>query len=636
MDSIIQWNCRGLFSNAENLKVLIRDHNAGVICLQETKLGNRSFNPGLDYSILNSPPPPGDHAHGGVAIMVNKGLEHSVIDIRTTLQAVAVKVRLGSIVTVCSIYLPPEGDDFTLNLTDFEDLMSQLPSPVMVLGDFNAHNPRWGGSKLDPRGQMIDGFVNQNHVLLFNDGSFTFHKINTNSYSAIDLSICSSNLFLDFTWSVDQDLHGSDHYPIFIKSTVNTPTGSPPKWKTEEADWSKYSNGVLVDDFNSFDNHIVAYDHFVNRVLDSANAAISKTKGKPRRPAVPWWNKTCSTLRKITRKCYRKFKSSGSPQAKLIYQRNQAKQRRYFKQRKRDSWMYYINGIRSKVAARVVWNKIRKLSGKFVPSPLPSLKVNNVLISDPREVSEKLGEHFANISSPENYCPEFKEIREKPMVLDLSSEGDETYNMPYSIRELKEALTSVDSTAPGEDTMIYEMLIHLPKSAKDFLLKIINKIWDTGILPESWKISLIIPVKKPGKLATEPTSYRPISLTSCVCKLMEKMINNRLVWYLVKNNHLSANQYGFRKNRSTLDPLLKLSNEIPKGFSEQGQTIGVFSYLEKTYDTTWRSGIIQEFYKMGIRGNMIRFIQEFLSDRFIKVRVGESLSQQYKQEEGVP
>ena len=130
--------------------------------------------------------------------------------------------------------------------------------------------------------------------------------------------------------------------------------------------------------------------------------------------------------------------------------------------------MYYINGIRSKVAARVVWNKIRKLSGKFVPSPLPSLKVNNVLISDPREVSEKLGEHFANISSPENYCPEFKEIREKPMVLDLSSEGDETYNMPHSIRELKEALTSVDSTASGEDTIIHEMLIHLPKSAKDF------------------------------------------------------------------------------------------------------------------------------------------------------------------------
>ena len=634
MDSIIQWNCRGIFPNAENLKVLTHDHNAGVICLQETKLGYRNFNPGFNYSFF-SYNPPGVPAHGGVAIMVNKGLEHSVVDIKTDLQAVAVKVRLGKLMTVCSIYLPPE-DSFSLDPAEFQNLINQLPTPFLVLGDFNAHNPRWGGDRLSPRGRIIETFVNQNNVLLFNDGSFTYHKINSNSYSAIDLSMCSSNLFLDFTWSVDQDLHGSDHYPIFIKSTVNSPTQSPPKWKPEQADWSKYSNGVLLEDFNSFKTHIDAYDHFTDSILTSANVAIPKTKGKPRRPAVPWWNKTCSKLRRITRKCYRKFKSSGSPQAKTTYQRNQAKQRRYFKQRKRESWIYYINGIRSKAPARIVWNKIRKLSGKFVPTPLPSLKVNNIHITDPGEVSEKLGEHFANISSPENYSSEFKEIRDQQITLDFSSNQEESYNMPFSLKELREALTNVESTTPGEDSIIYEMLQYLSESAKSFLLKIINKIWDTGILPESWKIALIVPIKKLGKLSTEPTSYRPISLTSCVCKIMEKMINNRLVWFLEKNNLLSPHQYGFRKNRSTLDPLLKISNEIQKGFVEKGQTIGVFFDLEKAYDTTWRGGIIQEFHKMGIRGNMIKFINEFLSDRFLKVRVGDSVSKRYKQEEGVP
>ena len=76
------------------------------------------------------------------------------------------------------------------------------------------------------------------------------------------------------------------------------------------------------------------------------------------------------------------------------------------------------------------------------------------------------------------------------------------------------------------------MLKQLPDNAEEFLLKIINKIWETGILPRSWKISLIVPVLKPKKDPSDPTSYRPIALTSCVCKLMEKMINTRLVWYL--------------------------------------------------------------------------------------------------------
>jgi len=298
--------------------------------------------------------------------------------------------------------------------------------------------------------------------------------------------------------------------------------------------------------------------------------------------------------------------------------------------------MNYINGISSKVPVKTVWRKIRKLSGKFVSSPLPSLKVNNIHITDLKEVSEKLGEHFSSISSPDNYCPEFKRIRNNQVVLDLSANGEKSYNENFTLEELREALSSTEATAPGEDGIMYEMLTHLPKSVKEFLLKIVNKIWETGILPESWRVALIIPVKKPGKLSTDPSSYRPIALTSCVCKLMEKMINNRLVWFLETNNLISPHQYGFRKNRSTLDPLLKLSNEIQRGFAEGGQTIGVFFDLEKAYDTTWRHGIIKEFYDMGIRGNMIRFIKEFLSDRFIKVRVGDSISRKYKQEEGVP
>ena len=644
MFDFLQWNCKGLRARFEALKVLMREYNPGVVCLQETMLGTANFNPGLNYKIFDFAPPVTDRAHGGAAIIVKKSLRHSVINLNSTLQAVAIRVILDREVTVCSLYLPPN-DPFLLS--DIQNLIDELPSPFLILGDFNAHNPLWGGDKADSKGEQIEDLINSNAVNLFNDGSMTFHSVPKNQLSAIDLTIGSSNLFLDFEWSVNEYLNGSDHFPIHLKFLKNTPSESPPKWKVEKADWCKYSQGInLRREFDSFPSHIEAYDYFTESTLESAEASIPKTKGKPHRPAVPWWNKTCSNMRKITRKCYKKYKSSGSPQSKVIYQRNLAKQRRYYKKAKRESWLYYINGINSKTPMRVVWKKVRKLRGKFVPSPLPSLKINGSLITNPNEVAEKLGEHFAEISSASNYSPRFRSIRDAQVTLDLGSDNSGEYNAPFFLRELKDALSSTEATAPGEDTILYEMLKHLPDDAKKFLLKIINKIWETGILPKSWKISVVIPVKKPNKNAFEATSYRPIALTSCICKLMEKMINTRLVWYLEtkkikergggERDLLSPFQFGFRRNRSTLDPLLQLSNQIQQGFAKRCQTIGVFFDLEKAYDTTWRHGIVKELKNMGICGNMIRFIHSFLTDRYIKVRVGNNISSPFYQEEGVP
>ena len=122
--------------------MLIRDRNPGIICLQETKLGNTAFNPGLDYDIYTSAPPPGDRAHGGAAIIINKGIQHSTVRLNSHLQAVAIKAMLGKAITICSIYLP--GAVGFTNLA-IQNLIDQLPPPFLLLGDFNAHSPMWGG-----------------------------------------------------------------------------------------------------------------------------------------------------------------------------------------------------------------------------------------------------------------------------------------------------------------------------------------------------------------------------------------------------------------------------------------------------------------------------------------------------------
>ena len=131
---ILQWNCKGLRTRAEELKVLLRDSNPGVICLQETKLGPEMFNPGLNYNIFSSAPPAGDRAHGGAAIIVHKSLQYSPLPVVTNLQAVAVTVVLDKQITICSVYLPPRA---AFTNADIQSLLDQLPSPFLLLADFN-------------------------------------------------------------------------------------------------------------------------------------------------------------------------------------------------------------------------------------------------------------------------------------------------------------------------------------------------------------------------------------------------------------------------------------------------------------------------------------------------------------------
>ena len=190
---------------------------------------------------------------------------------------------LDKYVTICSIYLPP---DLEYCQSDLEDLTTQLPSPFLILRDLNAHNPIWGGDVLDDKGKIVEDFIANNPVSFLNDGSFTYHNIYANSYSGIDLSICSSSIFLDFSWSVDTELNGSDHFPIYLTSNRNIPKPSSPKWKLEQADWENFKkDATLSYDFESFSSHIEAYDYFVETMLKSGNTNIPKTKSLPHRPA---------------------------------------------------------------------------------------------------------------------------------------------------------------------------------------------------------------------------------------------------------------------------------------------------------------------------------------------------------------
>jgi potassium voltage-gated channel Eag-related subfamily H protein 8 len=131
------------------------------------------------------------------------------------------------------------------------------------------------------------------------------------------------------------------------------------------------------------------------------------------------------------------------------------------------------------------------------------------------------------------------------------------------------------------------MIKHLSSYSLSNLLFLYNRIWRERAFPASWRIATVIPILKPGKDPTNPLSYRPIALTNCLCKLLEKMINARLMFYLETNNCLSKLQSGFRRGRCTIDNIIDLEIRIRNAFAKRNHLVSIFFDIEKAYDRTW-------------------------------------------------
>ena len=148
-----------------------------------------------------------------------------------------------------------------------------------------------------------------------------------------------------------------------------------------------------------------------------------------------------------------------------------------------------------------------------------------------------MADHYYRVSSNDGYTPQFlpvKEHTERQRISFQSNENSE-YNACISFKELTDALSQCKDTAPGLDGIQYVVLRHLSDSACAFLLGIYNKVWLEQCFPDPWGEEVLLSFLKKEKPLMEPECYRPIALTSCVCKLMERVVNNRLQYILEKN-----------------------------------------------------------------------------------------------------
>ena len=178
---------------------------------------------------------------------------------------------------------------------------------------------------------------------------------------------------------------------------------------------------------------------------------------------------------------------------------------------------------------------------------------------------------------------------------------------------------------------------YLPKSSLVIFLDLYNTLWLNGQNIPEWKEAIVLPIIKPRTGASNP-QCRPISLTSVLCKITERMKTNRLVGYLEKNNIFNDAQYGYGKASSTLDQLSRLHDSVNKSIHNKGFTVWIFLDFSRAYAMLCKDGLLFKLRKMGITGNIYNWINDFLTDRSLRVKVhaGNTLSQKFQLQNGRP
>jgi ribonuclease HI len=516
-------------------------------------------------------------------------------------------------------------------------------SKTIIAGDFNANLPSLGYSTYNQRGHDVEDLCNASNLKLMQSKKTPptlLHRAHGTT-SRPDLTMVSADILDKTTIKVLGDLGGSDHKPTLITYAKLCGKAKPMRkklWNFKKANWKKYQN--LTDDTLEKiqkDNQSISieYKNICKAILDGARKHIPRGFRKKYKP---FWNPELEEAVKEKRKCRETAEKTGKRENKTAYNRATAKVQHIVKTSKRNEWRSTCGQLNLIKDGHKAHRLFRNLSGTRKRTNPQPLQQNRKYIANPKKKADIFNKHFASVNKTTRrktldraLSKLFKRKRQSPTVNNCPFEQD------FNMTELDTAVKKLACRkAPGPDNIKNEMIKNLGPKGKTSLLNLINKTWKESTLPSTWLTATITPILKKGKNPEEPKSYRPISLTSCIGKLAERMVNNRLYWWLEEGKILDNSQAGFRRGCRTEDQLFRLTQNTIDGFQEKKDTTAVFIDLQQAYDRIWRKGLLIKMQRLGISGRMLDWIQAFLTNRTIRTRIDGTLSSKKTLEEGLP
>ena len=286
---------------------------------------------------------------------------------------------------------------------------------------------------------------------------------------------------------------------------------------------------------------------------------------------------------------------------------------------------YFISYFeRNKRKSSDIWKGIRLLVNTKTPksSNIKLMDDQNNLISDPTKIANIFNNHFSTVGTkvdskiphvPGSYKTYLtkKDINNKPFL-------NPSYSFFLSPTVPPEVAKIIDSLDLKKSTGPMSLPPFILKTYKDFfsfwLCQLVNLSFEVGIFPDMLKCARITPIhKKESKL--NYLNYRPISLLSVFSKIFEKLIYLRIYSFLTKNNLISNKQFGFRSGYSTNHALVSITERIKSLLDDTQFVCGIFIDLEKAFDTVNHDILCNKLNYYGLRGNVNKLIQSYLTNR---------------------
>ena len=231
---------------------------------------------------------------------------------------------------------------------------------------------------------------------------------------------------------------------------------------------------------------------------------------------------------------------------------------------------------------------------------------------------------------------QFEKVENETKML-LQYENTEPNNYCIlKVDDYEEILSKTRRSSPGPDKISYNILKRLPKCLKTYISLLITSSQNNSYVPTTWKELQVKMLPKPNKNKKAAENYRPISLTNCIANICETAVKNFVLARCEEKNVFGEKQSAYRRNRCTTDNLLKLTQHVAEAFQWSEMVGFVCLDIEKAFDAVWRLGLQNKLLQIAVHKPLIKWVNSFLSQRSIFVKINNSKSSTFSTLARVP
>lgn len=491
------------------------------------------------------------------------------------------------------------GEDLEPYLEYMRKVTTVCGNVCMIAGmDANACSPMWfskggrSGRISDAHGVLLEEWIISNGLSVLNEPSEWYTFSGGQGESDIDVTLVNESAEVySFEWRIDPAGNVSDHNVILLDvhglESLNINENVGKRWITSGADWDKYMRKLRME--------ICEYDEFENGSLeekvDLITRCVSEVNDECLRPVrknnmvkVKWWTGELDHKRldvRRLRKVYQVARKTGL-NVETIREEYRVQVNEYKKEIKKAKCSHWREFVRD-CGNRDVWGPVYKLCrGRKKTTGISSMKVGY-------EYTKNWGDSVRVLLDA--FFPPMVGEANQPRMNDASVPeftNEEIYEAVYKTRVRR---------APGLDGVNGEMMRRVWNALPEYVSRLFNQCLREENFPNVWKTGdLVVLLKSPDKVRTDPGSYRPICLLPVMGKVLERMMVNRLNEKLT-NEESSGCQYGFTKGRSTEDAWLRVKEVVNE--ADKKYVLGVFVDFRGAFDNLTWSRVTQKLAEVG-------------------------------------